>query len=222
MAHIFLRDRARLLRGKGKSLNEITRSISVPKSTVRYWCRDIILSSIQQERLISVQRMGGARAAEAIRARRIKLTERLFKAGVREIGYLIRRERFLIGIALYWAEGYRKGNQEFGFTNSDPQMVRFLIRWLRRSCGIDKKRIYARICLNVLYRGRIGELSRFWQRATGLDASQFSNPTFIRVANRKKYLDKSGYHGLLRIKVRRSTNFRRKIIGWIAGIARAY
>lgn len=220
MAYIFLRDRARILRRKGKSLNEITRSINVPKSTVRYWCRDIILSSIQQERLIKMQRMGGAHAAEALRTRRIALTRKLFKEGTREIGKLTQRECFLIGVALYWAEGYRKGNEEFGFTNSDPQMARFLIRWIRRSCGIDKKRIYARICLNVLYRDRIGEMSRFWQRATGLDASQFSNPTFIRVANRKKYLDKSGYHGLLRIKVRRSTNFRRKIMGWIAGIAK--
>ncbi len=220
MAHTFLRDRARLLRGKGKSLNEITRSIDVPKSTVRYWCRDIILSSIQQERLIKMQRMGGARAAEAIRARRIKLTERLFKEGVREIGDLTRRERFLIGIALYWAEGYRKGNQEFGFTNSDPQMVRFLIRWLTYSCGINKKRVYARICINVSYQNRIKEISRFWRRITKLDQSQFSNPTFIHVANRKKYLDKSGYYGLLRIKVKRSTNFRRKIMGWIAGIVK--
>ena len=220
MTHIFLRDRVRMLRKKGKSLNEITRSINVPKSTVRYWCRNIILSQIQQKRLISIQRMGGARAAEAIRARRIKLTERLFKEGVSEIRNLTRRERFLIGIALYWAEGYRKGNQEFGFTNSDPQMVRFLIRWLTYSCGIDKKRVYARICINASYQNHLKEISYFWRRITKFDQSQFSNPTFIRVANQKKYLDKSGYHGLLRVKVRRSTNFRRKIMGWIAGIAK--
>lgn len=220
MANTLLRERVINLRSKGKSLNDLSRHLKVPKSTIRYWCRDIILTVEQQKRLFVKQRLGAIRAAEKIRRKRIDITKQLFKEGLNAIGTLTPRELLLIGSALYWAEGYRKGDGVFGFTNSDPKMVKFIIHWLQKSFSIGKESINLRICINKIHKNRIEDIKKFWSTVTKIPYSQFSKPTFIKVRNRKIYLNPNNYFGTLRIKVRRSTNLRRKIMGYIEGLSR--
>lgn len=219
MANTLSRDKARKMRTKGKSLNEITQCLRVPKSTVRYWCRDISLSETQLQSLSQKQKIAGILASEKARQERIHTTQRLFDEGVSEISQLNQRELFLLGIALYWAKGYRKGDGEFGFTNSDPRMIRFIIRWLQESCKIPREKIYSRICINSIHKGRINVINEFWSKNTSIPLKQFTKPTFINVKSKKRYLNSSEYFGTLRIKVRQSTNLRRKISGWIGGLA---
>ena len=219
MAHTLLRDKARVLRSRGTSLNEITNRLKVSKSTIRYWCRDIALSDRQQQRLFSKQKLGGIRAAELMRKQRLLRTRQLIGEGKEEVGRLSPRELLLVGAALYWAEGYRKGDGEFGFTNSDPKMIRLIVRWLQTVCGVNRDKIHLRICINSRLRTRLHELHRYWSKIANIPAHQFSHPTLIKIANKKRYLNPRGYCGTLRIKVRNSTNLRRKITGWIEGLA---
>ena len=218
MVSIFGRDKARVLRKQGKSLNEITKRLRVPKSTVRYWCRDIVLTKSQQKDLFDRQKIGGVMSAEKLRKKRIVITRQLMKEGMSEIGTISARELKLIGSALYWAEGYRKGDGEFGFTNSDPTMIVLILKWLVDICRIDRENIYARICINSSHRKRILEIQRYWMNITHLPANQFSNPTFIKIVSKKIYANSSEYFGTLRIKVHKSTNLRRKVLGWIEGL----
>ena len=220
MAQIYLRDQARVWRKSGASLNEITHKLQVPKSTVRYWCRDITLSKQQQSKLFAKQKLGGVMSAEKKRIKRIVSTQKLLNEGIREIGNLSAREILLVSVALYWAEGYKKGNDSFGFTNSDPKMIKFIINWLINIYGIPKSEIAPRVCINQTHKYRIATINKFWSQTTGIPLLYFSKPTFIKVVNKKKYLNRSDYYGTLRIKVRKSTNFKRKIMGWIEGISK--
>ena len=220
MARTLLRDKVRMLRSRGASLNELASRLNVPKSTIRYWCRDIALSDVHQKRLFRRQKLGGIRAAEKIRALRMQREKILCAEGCAEIGEVSKRELLLIGAALYWAEGYRKGSGEFGFTNSDPHMIQFILRWLNEACSIPRDRIYLRVCVNASHKKRLSAIHQFWSQTTGMPLSQFSNPTLIHVSSKKKYLNSAEYFGTLRIKVRRSTDLRRKIIGWIEGLAK--
>lgn len=220
MANTLLRDKTRALRSNGLSLNEIVARLNAPKSTVRYWCKDITLSKNQLMRIHKKQELGGVVAAEKLRKKRISLIQSLINEGAKEVGRLSPRELLLVGAALYWAEGYRKGDGEFGFTNSDPGMVRLTLRWLMKCCSVEKKRIKLRVCINSQHKNRSSAVHRFWSKTTGIPLTQFSSPTFIKVGNQKKYLNTSNYMGTLRIKVQRGTNLRRKIMGWIDGIAR--
>ena len=45
------KEQARNLRIKGKSLTDISKSLNTGKSTIRYWCKDIILSKEQNKQL---------------------------------------------------------------------------------------------------------------------------------------------------------------------------
>ena len=123
MAYELQRDNARLLRKKGASINEIVKKFNIPKSTVRYWCRDIFLTKEQQRKIFQKQKLGGIISAEKLRKKRIQITKQLINEGKNEIGKLTKRELLLIGSALYWAEGYNKNDNEFGFTNSNPKMI---------------------------------------------------------------------------------------------------
>ena len=221
MAQTFLRDKARQLRNTGSSLNEITKRLGIPKSTVRYWCQDIVLSKKRLKKLFQKQIMGGTLSAEKLRKKRLLKIRRLKEEGISEIGNLSRRELFLIGASLYLAEGYNKGDGEFGFTNSNPKIIKLIIRWLNDCCKISKDKIHLRIALNYLHKDRTASVLQFWSKATKIPKSQFSKPTFIKVKNKKTYLNPEKYFGTLRVKVRNSTDFRRKIMGWIEGIAKA-
>ncbi len=214
-----LKHKAETMRRSGTSLNEITKRLKVPKSTIQYWCRDIILSAAQRKHLIAKQKMGGMMAAESLRKKRLEITKQLFSEGMRDIGKLSPREVFLIGIALYWAEGYRKGNDEFGFTNSDPKMIKFMLIWLRIACGVPSEHIHPRVCINSIYKNRISSIEKFWTGITRLPSKQFAKPTFIKIKNKKTYHNRAKYFGTLRIKLSKGTNFRRKLLGWIEGIA---
>lgn len=220
MANTILCEKARVLRVQGMSLNEIRDTLKIPKSTARYWCRDISMPDSLKERLMKKQKIGGLIAAEKLRKKRIEETERLLNEGIKDIGQLAPRELFLVGLALYWAEGYRKGNEEFGFTNSDPRMVQFMIRWLQEVCDIPKERIRLRICINAMHKKRLHAIQQFWYEHTEIPLTQFSKPTLIKINNKKKYLNSSQYFGTLRIKVLKGTAFRRKVMGWLEGIAR--
>ncbi len=222
MARTLLRDKVRNLRLKGKSLNEITGLLKVPKSTVRFWCRDISLTKAQRQRLSKKQRIGGILAAEKLRNERIKLTKHLFDEGIRETGTLSKRELFLVGVALYWAEGYQKGDGEFGFTNANPKMIVLIISWLQRACGVNREKIHLKICINSVHRHRLKEIRRFWSKITDIPTYQFDKPTLIKLNNKKLYQNSSEYFGTLRIKIYQSTNLKRKIMGWIEGLARSY
>jgi len=60
---------------------------------------------------------------------------------------------------------------------------------------------------------------RFWEGVTGAPADQFGNPTLKR--HNPKTVRKNiaeGYYGCLRVEVRRSAEFYRRIEGWVAGI----
>lgn len=219
MAHTLTKDKAKILRSRGASISDIVTQTGAPKSTVRFWCRDIILTRKQQKILFGKQKLGGIISAEKLRKQRIATTEKLKTEGKLEIGILSKRELTLVGTALYWAEGYNKGDGEFGFTNSNPRMINLVLKWLKISCHIKKEDIRLRICVNNIHARRINTLKKYWINTTGILAKQFSKPTLIKVSSKKRYKNIENYFGTLRIKVSKSTNLRRKIMGWIEGLA---
>lgn len=224
MAFVQLRERARLLRQKGESISRIATMLNASKSTVSYWCRDIALSNKQIRHLIQRREDAGAlgrlRAAEKKRAARIEAVEVESKRGARAIGSLSQRDMFILGIALYWGEGYKSGNEECGFTNSNPDIIRAFILWLECVYKIPLSDLIPRVSINQTHRNRIGMVERYWSKATGIPRSQFTKASLIQTRSRKVYADPEQHSGTLRIKVRRGTALRRRILGSIQEIAR--
>ncbi|PIU02316.1 hypothetical protein COT66_00855 [Candidatus Shapirobacteria bacterium CG09_land_8_20_14_0_10_49_15] len=216
--------KARQLRREGESIKVIAKKLKVSSSSASNWCRDIRLKKDQVKKL---ERRAhdpnyGRRLKYTLRQqkKRIKKTNRLKKQGIREIGELSKRELFLVGVALYWAEGYKKDNQ-VGFGSSDPEMVKTFFRWLYESCGCKPQDLILRVTVNISHRHRIREIENYWSKITEVPVDEFRKPFYQRVKWKKIYENPNDYFGVLRIRVRKSTDFLRKIHGWIEGLAGA-
>ena len=130
-----------------------------------------------------------------IRFKRKALSYRLKKG-------LTRREKQLktAGVMLYWAEGSKsnpsKRSWTVDFANSNPEMIKLFLRFLRIICGVDEKRI--RIYLYAYADQDIETLKRYWQKITDISLKQFTKP-YIR----QDFLpEKSGKmkHGLVHVR----------------------
>jgi hypothetical protein len=226
MAQILLREKARALRQNGESIRTISQKLKASKSTVSYWCRNIALTP-EQMRKLSLQKEKGAhlgrlRAAEKKRAIRIKAVKLATNKGSADVGKMNRRDLFMLGLALYWGEGYKSGNEECGLTNSDPAIIKTFIIWLRKIYTITSPDLILRISINEGHRRRLKEVQIHWVKVTGIPLNQFTKTSFIKANSRKIYSDPENHFGTLRIKVRRGTALRRRIMGSIAEIRKQF
>lgn len=220
MAKSKLRLAARELRKEGLGIKTIAHNLGVSTSSVSLWCRDIVLTPEQIHELERRSRdpRYGRRLAytQNLREAKNKKITLLMEEAKKEIGDLTERELFIAGVALYWAEGFKKDNL-VGFSNSDPEMVMVFMKWLRL-CGVAKERLKFRVGVNESYRDTVEKIERYWRNTLGVKTSQFQKPFLQKVRWKKSYDNPDAYHGVLRVRVAKSTDLLRKIHGWIEGL----
>ncbi len=217
-----IKTKALSLRQQGESINSIAKKLSISKSTASVWCRDIALSETQQKTLSEKSNSRAIyallRASEKKRSERIIATEREIRIGKQDVGRLSTRDIFMVGLGLYWGEGYKKGSQELGFTNSDPALILFYIQWLSRVYGIKHESLILRVSINNQHTSRLDEVMQYWSSLTHIPLSQFTKISLIKTASKKVYSNNVPHYGTLRIKVRKGTSLRRRILGSIEAL----
>ena len=198
------------LRRKGLSYSEISNSITVSKSTLSRWLKDIKLSKKHKSRLSKLQATGyiGAKTNQAkalLHHKRIKETAKI------EAIKLSKRPFFIAGLMLYWAEGGKNFSQ-LQFSNSDPDMIKLMMKWFRKFCNVPEEKFRVGLFIHTLHVRR--NCLDFWSKITGLPLEQFNKP-YIKptiFSNRKNKL----YEGTCVIKVH-SNDLLSKMLGWIEG-----
>lgn len=85
----------------------------------------------------------------------------------------------IAGIFLYWAEGAKLSEKNCGidFANSNPEMIRIFVKFLREICGVDRKKL--RVYLYCYSDQSIEILLNYWYKLTNIPKNQFSKP-YIR------------------------------------------
>lgn len=135
------------LRQQGMSYSQIKEKLSISKSTLSGWLSEMPLS---KNRLDELQR--NERVIEKIRT--AKLSKRNSRIGIvrknvsSEIGLLSKREFFISGFFLYWAEGGKTTRYTASLSNTDPRMIRAFIKWLR-ILGAPMGKMYIRLHLYI-------------------------------------------------------------------------
>lgn len=209
------------LRRKGESIKHIANRLSVSPGTVSRWCKDIVLNPKQRNRLTQAQQKAAREAlAPWIQKRRdekIADVIRQKQLGKRDVRATSKKELLTFGLGLYCGEGYKRGSQEWGFTNSDPAVIRVMLAWLRECYGVAIDRIIARLTLNTRYADQEDRLITAWVRETRIPRGQFGMSAFITTPGKEKIFDRT-YWGTLRIKVRRGTSLRRRILASISEV----
>lgn len=223
MYYPHIKEAVQKMRRNGTSLSDIVKKFSITKSTASFWCKDIILSesSIQKIKTEGKDKSikGLLRYSESKRKERIDRNILQKQEGALIIDNLSDRDILMVGLGLYWGEGYKYENGEFGFTNSNPHMIRFYFKWLKL-WKVDRDSLIFRLTINEFFRKDESNIKNFWMTFLGVKEEQFSKTTFIQTNLKKASIKNTeGYKGILRVKVRRGTSLRNKILGAIEYIS---
>lgn len=217
------RERAIKLRRKGCSYSEILKEVPVAKSTLSLWLRDVGLSKRQKQRLTKKKLAAALRGATKRKKQRLAITERIKTKARKEARKISEKDLWFIGISLYWAEGSKQKehlvSQRVKLVNSDPMIIKVFLKWLLKSCKVSRKDIYFRIYIHETARDRLIRAKQHWTKITNFPIDYFQKVSWKKnkIRTVRKNIGKN-YYGLLEINVKKSTNFNRKIAGWIEGI----
>ncbi len=210
------RDLARRLRRRGYSYGQIMKVVSAGKGTLNGWLKDIELTRLQRERILARARdasqRGSQKGAWQNRKKSLARIRKIVRKARLEVPERIDDPLFLTGIALFWAEGTKKARC-FIFTNSDPNAIRTMIKWLTKSVGIPRRKIFASLYVHHVYAGK--EVEKYWRKATGLPACQFWRP--VVKATPHTVRKNPSYLGCCRLVVSSSEIFWR-LKGWQEGL----
>lgn len=218
-----LRQKAVILRKQGYTYSEILKQVQISKSTLSGWMSTVILSE-QEENKIKLKKINAAlKGGQARRKQRLELLKTIKEKAQTEIEQVSQRELWFMGVMLYWAEGskeklYRQGSDVI-FSNSDPFMNKLFLKWLETCLKIPQDQISLAIYIHENEEKRIDAVVDFWQSVIGYNREKFDKIYYKKhtlQSNRRNKGDQ--YYGLLRVRVKKSTNINRKIAGWIEGI----
>lgn len=164
---------------KGKSYNEITRLLGVPKSTISTWFGKTIRKpwsrKIMLEHLASIRKLAAPalrnkwrkKREEETRLIKTKIEKELKNYPLENIGFY----KSLLAM-LYWTEGAKsKKACALKFANTDPKLALLYVRLLRLCYNIDETKL--RIGLYVHYYHSIKRVKNFWSRVLNIPLSQF-------------------------------------------------
>ena len=219
-----IKETAKKMRKSGISLGDISKKLHVTKSTLSFWCKDIVLSESAIRKIKTKGKVksvkGLLRYSESKRKERMERSILQKQEGIKTVGILSSRDTLMIGFGLYWGEGYKYENGELGFTNSNPYMIRFYFKWLDL-WNVEKGSLIFRLTVNEFFKKEENKIKTFWVNFLGIKKEQFSRTTYIKT-NLKKASPENieKYKGILRVKVRKGTSLRNKILGAIEYIAK--
>lgn len=212
-----LKLRARELRKRGLSIKEIQKRLKVSRSSVSLWVRDIQLSKKKFEKLYLNKKTGALKGSIIAAINKIKrrneLVKRLIREGEKEIGKLSKRDKFIAGVTMYFAEG-GKTDRSVQFSNADPNAIKFTIEWLREFCKVPQEKFRGTLYIHDDLDEKKAKI--FWSRLTSISLKQFTK-TYIVKNNPKRLRKTKHQYGVFRVTVS-DAYLHRKIMGWISGL----
>lgn len=218
------------LRIVGRSYNEISRLLGVPKSTLSGWFADLELPKEATRRLKDRVHAASLRGLIARNKNQTTLAEirskEMHARGRGLIKNIGKRDLLIIGTALYWAEGYKrpvfiKGrartSHRVSLTNADPKLICIFIQFLREICEVPNEKIT--IWIRYFEHQDPAYLLDFWQKKCNIPYSNFRKTLqTVSISSQRKKSYNSLPFGVAQISVN-STNLYHKIMGLISGIA---
>ncbi|MGW8332859.1 hypothetical protein ACWGLE_33765 [Streptomyces sp. NPDC055897] len=212
------RERARALRTRGMTYDEIQAELGCSKSSISLWVRDLPKPepryTDEERRALMNEGLARLRAAQDEQRRE---TKRAARDG---IGRLSERELFMVGVGLYWAEGtkdktYRR-TEQLQFINSDPDVIKVYLRWLEL-LGVPRERMRFRVSIHES--ADVAEAERFWAGLAGVDVSTFQRATLKKHNPRTKRKNTTeAYRGCLVVYVAKGAHLYRRMEGAWYGI----
>ena len=184
------------------SIDEIGDRLSVSRSTVYSWVRDLPRGAGQSQR--------GRAAGQAMREKHRQLRHAAYRAGEEGFDNLAREPGFRDFICMYIGEGTKRDRNMVAICNSDPAVMRLANRWITRLSG---RKVSYSVQYHVDQEPRA--LQRYWAVQFGIDSEQV---TLQRKSNSANLRGRSwrSTHGVLMIRTC-DTRLRAMMEAWMTG-----
>ena len=203
------RQRARELRAKAWTLQEIATELGVSKGSVSTWVRDVDFEPRPRNR------GHPAGPKHPMRLKREAELERCRVEAEEWAGELSERDLAMYALALYAGEGSKRDGS-IVFANSDPALMRIFIAWLRDEFELDESKFRVKLYLHADL--DLGMAIDFWSDALGIPTDQFNKP-YRAVVDETMRLNRH-VHGCASI-VYHSRLLHRRVMARIAAIGSA-
>lgn len=142
-------------------------------------------------------------------AKRSSIISKAFKS----IGPISERELWLIGTALYWAEG-GKTKRMVRFSNGDPRMIQLMMKYFRETCQVPEDKFRGYIHIHESLDHVVAE--KYWSSVSDIPLINFYK-TYRKPNPSSKGLRITLPYGVFDVYVADSKLFL-KIEGWTKGI----
>ena len=111
-------------------------------------------------------------------------------------------------------------SQPLVFSNSDPLMIKLFLKWLREIIKVAEQGIRFELYIHESSRIRVPLVIDYWRKIIG--NKTYNMPTYYKKDKIRSLRRNTGenYYGVLRIRVRRSTDMNRRVTGWIDGVCK--
>ncbi|MEX2340821.1 MAG: hypothetical protein WD605_00670 [Candidatus Paceibacterota bacterium] len=197
---IIEKNNARRFRQQGMSMNDIARRLGVSKASVSLWVRDIKLTKTQQGKLTA--RGFSISAIEKRRTNRLANTNKKHQVVVdkakSEVKQLSKYELLLVGTALYWGEGNKSNRNVAGISNSDPLVIRIMMKFFKEICNVKKEKFRAHV--HAYSHSDIKATEQYWSKVSDIPIKQFYR-TYTKQSSASKGKRNSLPYGTLQIYV---------------------
>ena len=199
-------------RRAGKSYSEIQQLVPISKSTLSLWLRNIKISKSKADLLLKKKLSVLSLNHKMSRQRKTTSLRNLIDEGRLEVQEKMKNPLFLLGVALYWAEG-TKAFEQISFSNSDPEMIQCFLRWLKEIADVPSDKIKIQLHIHELHNQT--EIEQYWSDITTIPSYQFTKTQIKKTSlgQRRNLL----YYGTCNIRVHDIKLFRR-FLGWKMGV----
>ena len=150
------------------------------------------------------------------KTRRLARIEEYIREGSKKFEKFNDDQFFVAGLALYLAEGRK--TQRVVFTNSDPRIIKFMLRWFKKFFKISSDQISFYVYINEIHRNREKIVVDYWSNYLRVLLSHFKRVTFIKSVQKKIYENHNTHYGTLHFEVLKSSDLLYRIKGLIEGL----
>ena len=210
------KEKARVLRKQGKSINQIVTEAGLTKSSVSLWVRDIILTKSQKNRISE-----RGRSIESVERRRVARLfneqakrQTVFDKAKEDYNSISQEELKLIGIILYLGEGGKTERGSARLSNSDPLVIKIMMRFFREVCKVPEKRFRGNV--HTFAHADVEKTEKYWSQITGIPRIQFQK-TYIKASSASLQKRYTLPYGTFSINIS-DTKLFLTIMGWMEKI----
>jgi hypothetical protein len=196
MKHI-VKEKAVKLREKGYSYSYIKNELHVSKSTLSYWLGNIPYTPNKE----TSEKIGNAHVASARAKNKLKMESfRHAEAEAKkEIGALSKRDIFMFGLGLYAGEG-TKTHDIVRIINSNPEIIKFVIKWFKTAYHLKNSNFTVRI--HLYPDNDIKQALLYWSDSLGIPLNQFQQTQIDTRIGKKMFKRGKLPHGTAHMTVK--------------------